>query len=519
MKRIISISMAIVIFALSVLPSVPVYAISDDPTIAAHQGDCPALYVPLTDACYTDPNGCLSFAVDTLLNVFTFGWLGSKTTDDYFRDVTEAYVSSVVATDETNFDSIVTDMLASGCANYIYIEQYSGKTLAGAYFWELLDGICDDYFTYQEGDDAVSGAVIGNWRKFDVTYESYYFNRYNSTTTENIYVCHLVSNNFVVATLENYGAGNNYTKSKFSFATDSLSGNGFYPNISQSGYKYYIVPGSNFGDMFTDYSDTLTALNDLHGASVPDVGDPNGDGYTREPDTSLTFDPSTWFSFDWPEISNDTYITEGSDYSTTTVNYNEYINNYYNYASDDSTNLLLRILVTLREYLPILADISDMVSDGFTQTNEYLSEIASNISFLEDIKSLLEDIKATTLAIFAAVVFDHDVTEIVNDEDDGNAVTYTIGFIILVLLIFVYILKIAVHLLAFIVAFFNIEAAIDPDFLPEGMITGFQWLDEIIIPYFEVSVWDMMQTFLFVVVIFAIVHQILKFAKDFKFVE
>lgn len=163
------------------------------------------------------------------------------------------------------------------------------------------------------------------------------------------------------------------------------------------------------------------------------------------------------------------------------------------------------INVLLVEYLPLLDDIANAPASV---------DLSGQLSVLKDIKSSVNKI--------LGLLFVDDVTDLISDffdddEDKEDYIEKSIGYILLVLLLFVYIVRIFIHLLAFIVAFFNIEPALCSDFLSDEMYQGFLYLDEIIIPYFEISVWDFEQIILYTVMIFFCIKVFIRHINRFKF--
>lgn len=186
---------------------------------------------------------------------------------------------------------------------------------------------------------------------------------------------------------------------------------------------------------------------------------------------------------------------------------------------DDIANAPAAV-IDLSSHLEVLRDIEDHLQKIFP----LIESISNAPGVLEDMSShldLLKDIKNSVNAILGLMFFE-DVTEVIQDffddpDEKKGYVEKSIGFILLVLTLFVYMIRIFVHLLVFIVAFFNIEPALCSDFLPDEVYQGFTYLDQIIIPYFNVSVWDFLQLLLFTTMIFFLIRVFISRMDHFKF--
>jgi hypothetical protein len=264
---------------------------------------------------------------------------------------------------------------------------------------------------------------------------------------------------------------------------------------------------------YDNYDAYVSAVSASSSAYVNTEWSPSGALYVTN--DGLNYDWAARNSLNYSTLVN--AITDGTIDGQTMINTTlvdmssdlDDIRETINQVSDDvseSTDILQNIYDLLKKYLPLLEDIKDSPSKILDGT--------SDSSVLSSIKRSVSQI----LALMYADQLTDLLDEYFGDDDDKESYTEkSIGYVLLVLMIFVYMMKIFIHLLAFIVAFFNIEPALCSDFLPDEMYQGFLYLDEIMIPYLNMSVWDFEQLILYTVMIFYCIRLFVRHADRFKF--
>jgi uncharacterized protein YoxC len=289
----------------------------------------------------------------------------------------------------------------------------------------------------------------------------------------------------------------------------SISSGGYVAVYDQQYYRIYGDPCF----LFDTVTDAVNYFEGKSGAYLDSSWSQSGTQYITN--DGLNYDWAARNSRNYSTLVN--AITDGTIVGQTMINNTlvdlssdlDEIRETINEVSDDvseSTDILQNIYDLLKKYLPLLEDIKDSPSKILDGT--------SDSSVLSSIKRSVSQI----LALMYADQLTDLIDEYFGDDDDKDSyVEKSIGYVLLVLLIFVYLMKIFIHLLAFIVAFFNIEPALCSDFLPDEMYQGFQYLDEIMIPYLNMSVWDFEQLILYTVMIFYCIRLFVRHADRFKF--
>lgn len=311
-------------------------------------------------------------------------------------------------------------------------------------------------------------------------------------------------------TLDNYGQTATFYNTG---NTSGFSGSrifGYYSNSYQGGRSLWSGPCIL---AYYSVSDALNALSDKSPAYINTDWSPSGTQYITN--DGLNYDWAARNSRNYSTLVN--AITDGTIDGQTMINNTlvdmssdlDDIRETINEVSDDvseSADILQNIYELLMKYLPLLEDIKDSPSKILDGTSD---------------SSVLNSIKKSVNQILGLMYYDQLtdlLDEYLGDDDDKDSyVEKSIGYVLLVLLIFQYLMKIFMHLLAFIVAFFNIEPALCSDFLPDEVYQGFQYLDEIMIPYLNMSVWDFEQLILYTVMIFYCIRLFVRYADRFKF--
>lgn len=314
---------------------------------------------------------------------------------------------------------------------------------------------------------------------------------------------------------------------------NAFTPSGYFRNgtFSSTSATYCFTMGSDIENNSTSWGPALIAFYSYsdYKASVS-ASAPAYINTTWQP-SGVVYITNDGLNYDWAAYNSNLYSTIVQGIQDGTVSGQIAINENMLVLSEQLNDIRQTIEQTsedvagiealLQKYLPFLESINSLLSEKLPLLDE-IADSPAVVVELTDHLNVLKDIKTTVNSILA-LMFLEDVTDVVNDffEDDqeekDDYLEKSIGYVLLVLLLFVYIIRIFIHLLAFIVAFFNIEPALCSDFLPYEVYQGFQFLDELIIPYFNVSVWDFLQVILFTTMIFYLIRVFINRMDHFKF--
>lgn len=181
-----------------------------------------------------------------------------------------------------------------------------------------------------------------------------------------------------------------------------------------------------------------------------------------------------------------------------------------------------------------LADLLTLVNTGISTSNDILELIWERLKrvFIDDIdgKNVLERVddnlqSLTRIAEKAeADAKDDPLTKAISDalgvssEDDNpdkepsGSVFDLFKLIYLLLLLLIYILILMEKCMMLVIKVFHTPAT--TGFLPEGMISGLDWIKSLNIPVFNISVWDFCFVLIYVILVFHVIAIIKRHVDD-----